>query len=296
MVAITPDGKYAYVNKGNAQVTVITTATGKKSRPIPLRTDPFETRNLIGGQARAVTPDGKHTYVAHFNGSSVKPIMGPADGEGWVSVIDTATGDESARIPFPVNAGPDRVVITPDGEHAYVDNNGNNTVSVITTATNEVSATIPVGTAPNGLTMTPDGEHVYVTNSDDGTVSVISTATNVVSATFPRRPRSEGLDDHPGRQIRVPGRWLWHRVSDHDRDQCRVADHNGDGGVAICRADRPLTPIMTVPTAVTITRAVRCQLDRLPCASGPFLGDGERGPKPSLHGWCSADHGLVRYR
>jgi YVTN family beta-propeller protein len=67
MVAITPDGKYAYVNKGTAQVTVITTATGKKSRPIPLGTDPFETRNLIGGQARAVTPDGKHAYVAHFN-------------------------------------------------------------------------------------------------------------------------------------------------------------------------------------------------------------------------------------
>jgi YVTN family beta-propeller protein len=40
------------------------------------------------------------------------------------------------------------VTITPDGTHAYVANNGDGTVSVITTATGAVSAPISVGNAP----------------------------------------------------------------------------------------------------------------------------------------------------
>jgi YVTN family beta-propeller protein len=65
---------------------------------------------------------------------------------------------------------------------AYVANSGDNTVSVITTATGVVSAPIHVGKGPDGVAVTPDGRHVYVANHQDGTVSVITTATGVVSA------------------------------------------------------------------------------------------------------------------
>ena len=58
------------------------------------------------------------------------------------------------------------------------------TVSVITTATGAVSATIPVGKSPIGVAFTRDGKHAYVGNNGDGTVSVITTATGVVSGTF----------------------------------------------------------------------------------------------------------------
>ncbi len=71
---------------------------------------------------------------------------------------------------------------------AYVNNQGDNTVSVITTATGAVSAPITVGANPGGLAVTPDGTHVYVANPGDskaaGTVSVIDTKTGVVSATI----------------------------------------------------------------------------------------------------------------
>ena len=39
-----------------------------------------------------------------------------------------------------------------------------NTVSVINTATNTVSATITVGTDPYGVSVSPDGSKVYVAN------------------------------------------------------------------------------------------------------------------------------------
>ena len=68
---------------------------------------------------------------------------------------------------------------------AYVTNEQDGTVSVITTATGVVSATLTVGTGPARVAITPDGKHAYVTDYVDGegdTVSVITTATGAVSA------------------------------------------------------------------------------------------------------------------
>jgi YVTN family beta-propeller protein len=67
---------------------------------------------------------------------------------------------------------------------AYITNQGDDTVSVIDTATNRVTATIPVGDEPYGVAVHPDGRTVYVTNIGDLTVSVINAATNTVSDTI----------------------------------------------------------------------------------------------------------------
>ena len=68
---------------------------------------------------------------------------------------------------------------------AYVTNAGSDTVSVIDTATNTVTATIPVGSTPVRAAVTPDGTRAYVTNAGSDTVSVIDTATNTVTTTIP---------------------------------------------------------------------------------------------------------------
>ena len=90
----------------------------------------------------AVTPDGKHAYVAN-------------NGSNNVSVIDTVT-NTVVGTPIPVGNSPLGVAITPDGKHAYVANNGSNNVSVIDTATNTVVGTpIPVGDKPFGVGIVP---------------------------------------------------------------------------------------------------------------------------------------------
>ena len=70
-------------------------------------------------------------------------------------------------------------------QNAYITNLDANTVSVIDTTSNTVTATIPVGADPWGVAVTPDGSTVYVANDGDGTVSVIATASNTVTATIP---------------------------------------------------------------------------------------------------------------
>ena len=56
-MAITPDGKHAYVtNSVDGTVSVITTATGAVSAPITVGKGPDRV---------AITPDGKHAYVTN---------------------------------------------------------------------------------------------------------------------------------------------------------------------------------------------------------------------------------------
>ena len=75
------------------------------------------------------------------------------------------------------------VAITPDGTRAYITNELGDSVYVIDTSTNTVSAPVSVGDSPNSVAITPDGTSAYVTNYIDGTVSVIDTATNLETAT-----------------------------------------------------------------------------------------------------------------
>jgi YVTN family beta-propeller protein len=84
------------------------------------------------------------------------------NGDGTVSVIDTATRKLVATIP--VGRGGDGVAVTPDGKRAYVANSGSNTVSVIDAASNKVVGTVQVGNDPHGVAVSPDGTHVYIAN------------------------------------------------------------------------------------------------------------------------------------
>jgi YVTN family beta-propeller protein len=72
-------------------------------------------------------------------------------------------------------------------QNAYITNGDSNSVSVIDTATNTVTATIAAGfSQPLGVAVTSDGSKVYVGNaSSPFSVSVIDTATNSVIAALP---------------------------------------------------------------------------------------------------------------
>jgi YVTN family beta-propeller protein len=165
-VAVTPDGKYAFVTtQGPPTVTVVDTATNTVAATVALP---------AGSQPTgvAITPDGKHAYVANLASN--------------VSVVDTTTNPPSvvATVALPAGSQPGGVAITPDGKHAYVTNEASNTVWVIDTATNppSVVATVTVGVTPFTVAVTPDGKHAYVANHASDNVSVIDTTTNPPTA------------------------------------------------------------------------------------------------------------------
>jgi YVTN family beta-propeller protein len=87
--------------------------------------------------------------------------------------------------------GPYGVAVDPAGTKVYVTSQNNN-VHVIDTATNTVIATVPVGVDPKGIAVTQDGKNIYVANSGSNTISVIDTANNTVTATVGESPIAIG--------------------------------------------------------------------------------------------------------
>ncbi|HVH23500.1 MAG TPA: Hsp70 family protein [Pseudonocardia sp.] len=94
----------------------------------------------------------------------------------------------------PVGETPGFVVVSPDGRRAMVANQAAGMITVLDTATNEVTATIPVRAGPpQYLAFSPTGERVYVSIWDQArtvaAVGVLDTATNTIVATIPVRTR-----------------------------------------------------------------------------------------------------------
>jgi YVTN family beta-propeller protein len=89
-IAITPDGKTAYVaNFFSGTVTPITTATNTADPPIMVDAEPL---------AIAITPDGKTAYVANEGSNNVTPI---------------ATATNTPGEPIMVGSSPWAIAITP---------------------------------------------------------------------------------------------------------------------------------------------------------------------------------------
>jgi len=169
LIAITPDGRFAYVTNLYDFVSVIDTCTNSIAATITVGDFPT---------GIAVTPNGRFVYVAN-SGLATAP-------SGTVSVIDTSTNTVVKTIT--VGGGPIGIAIIPDGSFAYVTISRADSVSVIDTATNTVVKTIPVGDFPQGIAITPDGKFAYVANQGQSaltnTVSVIDINTNTVVDTI----------------------------------------------------------------------------------------------------------------
>jgi len=159
-IAITPDGKTAYVaNEGSNTVTPITIATGTAGTPITVGSTP---------DAIAITPNGQTAYVANEGSRTVTPIT-------------VATG--TAGTPIPVGNAPVAIAITPDGQTAYVVNTSSDSVTPITVATGTAGTPITVGLAPEGIAITPDGTTAYVVSNSASTDTPITIPITVASNT-----------------------------------------------------------------------------------------------------------------
>jgi YVTN family beta-propeller protein len=80
---------------------------------------------------------------------------------------------------FAFEAGPEVLVLSPDGSRLYVANSVVNTISVIDTAALRVAGTVALDGEDllYGMAISPDGSRVYVSRSDHDTLDVIDTST-----------------------------------------------------------------------------------------------------------------------
>jgi YVTN family beta-propeller protein len=185
------------------------------------------------------------------------------------------------------------VAVHPAGTFVYVTNFADNTVSVIETTSNTVTATVEVGPGPIGVAVHPAGTFVYVTLYGiypglDARVSVIETASNTVTATVVVGVGPIGIAVHPAGTFVYVGNQFSETVSVIETASNTVTATVPVGGSPVGVAVHPagtfvyvansnsdtVSVIETAANTVTATVPVGSQ----PQAFGQFVGPAGAAP------------------
>ncbi|MFQ5640183.1 MAG: beta-propeller fold lactonase family protein [bacterium] len=211
-VALSPDGKSVYV-------------TNRLSNPVPARMPPVSEVTVVDTKTQRVvertlflsaqqlegihfTPSGDLALATLVKPKNLLPLT--QVGRGWMmtfglGIIERGKDGRTAQILLDdVNAfyaDPHDIVVTPDGQRAFVSHSGANCVtginlealrSVLANATEDSLTTfanhlglssryvikrIPTGANPKGLALSPDGQHLYVTERLQDRIAIINAET-----------------------------------------------------------------------------------------------------------------------
>ncbi|MGB8503020.1 beta-propeller fold lactonase family protein [Mycobacterium sp.] len=202
---IAPNGRWAYaINHFDHAVWAVHTATNRVAT-IRLPAYPYRISLSPSGSRlyASLSDNGSicvidtepasatyHRIIARIRlGHGPEPVFTTAgtrayvvkSDENSVAVINTA--DSSVK-DIAVGQYPWDLAVSPDGRRAYVANSLDDSLSVISCATDCVTATIPVGAHPCRVAVCATGDRAFVVNSADDSVSVIDTATATVRRTI----------------------------------------------------------------------------------------------------------------
>ncbi|HEY1972129.1 MAG TPA: serine/threonine-protein kinase [Pseudonocardia sp.] len=154
----------------------------------------------VGGAAAAVLLGNRNTDPPPTPITSASPPAVPAARIAPVVTVEIPAGANAAD-----------VVVTRDGRHVYISSQAptGGSISVLDTATNQMSAVIPVKAGTDRVAITPDGHHAYLTNNvaagaaAGGVVSVLDLAANAITATISVNKPADVAITPDGRQAYV---------------------------------------------------------------------------------------------
>jgi YVTN family beta-propeller protein len=220
-VAVSPDGRYAYVTNYGAygvfregerpptaagnSITVLdlTARKVKETYDLGAYRSPHGIRVSRDGKLVWVTCEGlqavleidtveskiRRAWKTHQPTSHMlvpardeKKLYVTNIGSGSVSIIDRAEGTVKN---LPTAAGAEGIDISPDGKEVWVTNRGANNISIIDVATDTIITTLESGgKMPIRAKFTPDGKQVWVSNAQSNSVTVFDTKTRQLVATI----------------------------------------------------------------------------------------------------------------
>jgi len=169
------DGPYGVAVGASGDRLYVTDIDGDQVLVLDLGTGSLLTRIDVVASPRslAISPDGKRLYVCGF--------------DGGLSVIDADTNLRVADISTAPAEGSFRIVVSPDGQLAYVSDPAASRVTVVDlvgrSVTNNVRAHAQ-GRNTRGLTLSAGGETLFVTNQDSNHLLLFSTASMSLTRTL----------------------------------------------------------------------------------------------------------------
>jgi YVTN family beta-propeller protein len=168
------DGAYVFVvTQGNGSapgtVDIINTATDTIGGSVTVG---------VGPTSISLDTYLNRLYVANTGGNSVTTLDATSVTLGVNPPIKTLGTTL-------VGSGPVSVAALPNGLSFYVANSLSNDVSVVSSSSFGVVATVPVGQNPIWVASEPSSSKIYAANAGSGTVSIIQTSNNSVVVNMP---------------------------------------------------------------------------------------------------------------
>ena len=171
-VAMAPDGRSLVVtNEGSGSVSVF----GVSKAPTG---SPLNARATFGGCPGAVSPvilpDSSKVFVACSGGHQVMAVGLAAAPDSWAAKQDAGLMTDHALAMLDVGEQPSHLALKPDGGEVFATNLASDTVSEISTTTNEVGSTYPIGNRPTHGLVGADNSALWVAASGTDSLSLYS--------------------------------------------------------------------------------------------------------------------------
>ena len=169
LAKISPDGRSLVVsNRGSGSVSIYAVDESPK---LHLRAT-FDT--CPGATDIAILSDSSKAFVACSEGGAVLSIGLASEAGSWPAKQDPASMQDRLLARLRVGKTPGHLALKPDSGELFVSNFGSDSISEISTFTNEVGGTYPIGTHPSQGLVADDNSSLWVSDFGADSVSLYS--------------------------------------------------------------------------------------------------------------------------
>ncbi len=177
MALIAPDMRSLVVtNRASGSVSVFGVEAGDAIGP-DAKVQPHLRATFPGcpGATDAVIlPDSSKAFVACSSGHQVMAINLAADPDTWAARQNPSLINDHLLALLDVGESPVHLAMKPDGGELFVSNFGSDSISEISTYTNEVGTTYPIGNKPVHGIVSGDNSALWVSNFGADSLSLYS--------------------------------------------------------------------------------------------------------------------------
>lgn len=171
---VSPDSRSLVVtNRGSGSVSIFAVA--------PYDSSPQQALHLRaafpgcpGATDAIILPDSSKAFVACSDSHQVMAISLAAAPGSWAAKQDPSLLTDHLLALLDVGATPIHLALKPDGGEVFVSNFGSDSISEISTSTNEVGGTYTIGSKPVRGIVSRDNSTLWVANFGAGMISLYS--------------------------------------------------------------------------------------------------------------------------
>jgi YVTN family beta-propeller protein len=171
---IAPDMRSLVVtNYASGSVSVYSAAADDDSTTQPLRLRAAFS-GCPGATDAAVLPDSSKVFVTCSGGHQVMAISLAAAPDSWAAKQNPSLTADHLLAMLDVGETPVQMAMKPDGGELFVSNFGSDSISEISTYTNEVGGAYPIGNKPVHGIVSTDNSTLFVSNMGADSLSLYS--------------------------------------------------------------------------------------------------------------------------